>query len=483
MRTLLLLGVTAGLARAAVIQGSIVENQTGHAVARANVMLEPVAGSGGTALAGRTNRTGIFQFQNVRAGSYIITASRTGFATVQYGQKHWKAAGKPITVAENDTATVELRLPHLGAISGTVVDENDVGLPDYEVAYRDTHPPQAVAHAIADDRGMFRISALPPGRYLVRSGSKQYDDASYLPTFGRESATLDQAFPVQVDMDETVDRADVRPLTGRLYTYSVTVATVPPGMSPVQITFASELGREVVQASSHTFGPVPAGSYELFVQAPLEGRPGLQEEYRRITLNRSDGIALVTRQVADTQINFRGDPVDVSTIHVLARRNDLAGPGEIQEVKLDANRKAHLGPGPWQLALQPDRGFYVTGFEGPGRQAPSLHPEGWNDLVAIGGSVNFTLSSNPGSVRGTVAPVFLEPVDLDPTQRIVQTFVTRADVRGQYRFTGLSPGNYRLMASFDFASADSEVMTVAGAKPVRVQNADVEENLDLYVQP
>lgn len=496
MRKHLLMALVVSTARAAVIQGTIVENQTGHAVARANVLLEPVPGSAGLRRPVRTNTNGIFQLTAVPAGSYLLTASRVGFATVQYGQKQWKAAGTPITVAENDSVTVALRLPRFGVISGSVLDENDVGLPDYEViAFRDTRPPQAVARAVSDDWGHFRISGLPPGRYVVRSASKQYDDVGYVPTFSRETQTLDQAFPVEVEMDQQFEHADVRPIAGQLFTYNVSVATVPPGMQPVIITFASELGRETVQASSHTFGPMPAGRYEVFSQAPLDGRPGFQEDYQKITVNRSDGIKIVTRETLDTQFNFAGAPADPAAIRVLARRDDMAGAGPTEVLSLDSNRRVRLSRGPWKLAIQPNPAFYVSAFSGPPYQESSnLHAEGWNDIVAgSGGSVNFTLSSNPGAVHGTVkssgqavvgAPVFLEPSDLEPARRLSESFSTRTDTQGQYGFTGLAPGNYRLLASFEYSTADSATMSNSGAKPIRIESAsDSQQDLELYIGP
>ena len=492
----LLIAVAASTLRAAVIQGTVVENQTGHALARTSISLQPVPGSSGLSLSARTNANGIFQLTNVAAGSYFLTVSRPGFATIQYGQKQWKAAGAPITVTENDSATVSLRLPRLGAITGSVLDENDVGLPDYEVvAFRDTRPPQAVARAISDDSGHFRISGLPPGRYVVRSGGKQYDDEKYVPTFARETQVLDQAIPVNVELDQQVEHADVRPLEGQLFTLRINVATVPPGVQPVTITLASDLGRETVQAASHTFGPLPAGRYEVFSQAPLDGRPGVQEDYQRITVNRNDGFNMATRETVDTQINFSGAPSDPGNVRVLARRNDMAGPGATEILSLDNNRRVRLARGPWQLAIQPNPAFYVSGFSGqPSQAASSPHAEGWNDaVVGFGGSVTFTLSSNPGSVHGTVkssgqavvgAPVFLEPSDLDPAKRLSESFATRTDIHGQYSFIGLAPANYRLLASFDYSTVDSATMSYAGAKPIRVESgSDAQQDLDLYVGP
>ncbi len=181
----------------------------------------------------------------------------------------------------------------------------------------------------------------------------------------------------------------------------------------------------------------------------------------------------------------------------------MAGPGAAEVLSLDNtlgstlgnSRRVHLSSGPWQLAIQPNPAFYVSGFSGPPYQAPSnVHAEGWSDIVVgAGGSVRFTLSSNPGSVHGTVkssdqavagAPVFLEPSDLEPARRLSETFVTRTDIQGQYQFTGLAPGNYRLLATFEYSAADSAIMSNARAKSVRVESArDSQEDLDLYVAP
>ena len=185
MRTCFVLAVATAALQAADIKGTVVENQTGHPVARAAVSLESVPGGSGLRRSARTNINGFFEFPTLPAGVYLLTAARTGFATVQYGQKQWKSAGMPVTVAENDSAVLNIRLPRYGAIAGTVLDENDVGLPDHDViAYRNTQPPRPAARAKSDDRGMFRISGLEPGSYLVRTAGKQYEDISYLPTFG-----------------------------------------------------------------------------------------------------------------------------------------------------------------------------------------------------------------------------------------------------------------------------------------------------------
>ena len=499
MRTLLILTLAAGSLQAAVIKGTVVENQTGHLVARATVVLEALSGGSVPKRSVRTNAYGSFEFAELPAGDYLLTASRTGFATAQYGQKHWKSAGVPIAVAEDDTSALVIRLPHYGAITGAVLDENDIGMPDYDVlAYRNTRPPQIAARGKSDDRGVFRISGLEPGSYVVRSAGKQYDEIGYLPTFARETQILDETFPVQVEMDREAGRADVRPIAGRLFTLTVEAVPVPENALPplpVTMTLVSELGRETVQGSLHSFGPMPPGQYELFSQAPLDRRPGLQGDYRRFSLGGNDRMRFVLHEEGDLRFTFEGAPADASSVQVLVRRKDLAGSSAVEVLKL-VNNRAHLASGPWQLAIQPDPRYYVSRFKGPGYESPSdLRADGWNEIVVGRGSpyVAFTLSLNPSAVHGTVkaggkpvigAPVFLEPFDLEPPRRVTETFTTRTDVHGQYRFTGLAPGNYRVLSSFEYQTADSATMSSAGARQVKVESGvDLQLDLDLYVIP
>ena len=499
MRTCFIVALATAALQAADIKGTVVENQTGHPVARAAVSLESVAGGSGLRRSARTNINGFFEFPTLPAGVYLLTAGRTGFATVQYGQKQWKSAGMPVTVTENDSAVLNIRLPRYGAIAGTVLDENDVGLPDHDViAYRNTQPPRPVARAKSDDRGVFRISGLEPGSYLVRTAGKQYEDISYLPTFAKESETVSEAFPVEVEMDQQVDRADVRPVTGRLFMLTVEAVTVPPNPSeslPVTMTLASELGRETVQGNVHRFGPMPAGEYEVFSQAPLDRRPGFQGDYRKVNLNQDTTIKFVLHEEADVLFTFDGTSVqsgNAGSIQVLARRKDLAGPGAEQVLKLENNR-AHLSAGPWQLALQPNPTFYASGFSSQRyQQSGDGRADGWNDFIG-GVGVRFTLSGSPGAIHGTVksggdlaigAPVFLESEDLEPARRVTQTFITRTDVHGQYRFSGLAPGNYRVLSSFEYLTVDSTTMAQPAAKSVVVENThDSQQDLDLFVLP
>lgn len=165
-KTGLLLLLVLQLASGAAIQGTVVENSSGRPLARALVTLVTIGAHGaGGSFSVRANSSGQFVFSELRAGAYLISASRTGFAPMRYGQKTWKAAGTPIFMPDAESNFVaELRLRRLGAIAGTVWDENQVGVPEQSVAvYQAIRPPRMVAKAKTDDRGVYRVGGLEPG--------------------------------------------------------------------------------------------------------------------------------------------------------------------------------------------------------------------------------------------------------------------------------------------------------------------------------
>src|SRR6185369_12664587 len=88
----LLLALLGGGLQAAVIRGTVVENQTGRPLARVVVTAHPVPGTLGQTVSARSNPYGAFELPPVGPGAYLVTASKRAFAPFQYGQKQWRAA-------------------------------------------------------------------------------------------------------------------------------------------------------------------------------------------------------------------------------------------------------------------------------------------------------------------------------------------------------------------------------------------------------
>jgi hypothetical protein len=493
-----LLPLLAGALHAATVRGTVIDNLSGHALAHASVLLEPVSGSAGKRMTGHTNRYGLFEFPDTLPGVYFLQATRIPFLTAYYGQKRWNSSGMPLTISDAETPFVTIRMLRYAAISGTVVDENDVGQPQFEVgAYRrDVLPLQPVAKGSADERGNFRIYGLLPGDYLVRSLGKELEGTGFKPTFAHETESVDNAHILNVDMEEEAHELKLRPLPGKLFSLTVSVDTLEPIDAPVTITVASEMGRQTFNGARHTFTGLPRGDYDVIAEAPSDVKSVTQGAYQRISIAQDMSTELTCRK-ADPYFQFNGLPTQGQqdgSLKVVGRRKDLAGPHGTDVIQITDSR-APLAVGPWDFAVVPIDGRYVSNFSGSGSYRPRKHFEGWNEAIILprpnSASVRFYFSSGTASLHGTVtdtgdpaigAPVFIEPVDLEPERRITPCYVTSTDVHGRFQFSGLAPGRYRVLSSFEYQMPDSKIMVGAGARDLQIDaRTDVAVDLTLYV--
>ena len=125
-------------AQAAVIGGVVLDRATGRPLARSLVTLRPVEGVGGNPQTVRAGHNGQFAF-TVSAGIYLLRATRNGFAPFQYGQRDWNSAGKPMSVEQDGSLYLDIRLRRYAAISGSLLDENEIGIPDQKVEIGRAH--------------------------------------------------------------------------------------------------------------------------------------------------------------------------------------------------------------------------------------------------------------------------------------------------------------------------------------------------------
>lgn len=501
----LLVAWMCGALDAAAIRGTVVEKQSGKPLARALVVVQPLAGSNGATASVRTKPNGSFEFQGLPAGWYVVSASKTGFARVEYGQKSWFSAGTPVALAESGEIDLRLAVPHFGAIGGRVTDENNVGVPDCTVfVYRNTRPPELAGQAVTDDRGVYRVFGLAPGDYLARTGALTNEIGVYLPTFARESLTVDGASASGAVLDQDTLYADVHPIAGRLFTVSGSVSIPGSGLAQATVTLVSEVGPQV-QASGldghFSFDRVAPGAYELYAQGFDAASRRTVAAWLAVDIggNRA-GIALDLAPLPSVRFSFvdtSGKPVDPTGLPFLARRRDLSGPGKTEYLRLDGDGQAHLDPGRWELALGPHASWYVAGFSGPGPRATGGPPGGWNEMAVAPGSaslaVQVVLSLHPGKLRGVVtsggqpaagAPVYLEAIDPTSGLRRGDLRATRAGAGGQYVFAGLAPGVYRVASTFEYQAPDWAAMSRAGAREVRIEpGGEAALDPELWVMP
>ena len=177
--------------RTGMIVGQVVDASTGAPVGEAIVRLTmpkylenlPTTPKGRVMADGE----GRFFFTDLPAGEYFVQATKDGYAPGTYGQRRAWGQSQLLALAEGERLTdVTLRVWKYGVIAGTVVDE--AGEPVVGVAVRALIKdvvagrtkygnmefiPELVPAATTDDRGMFRLSQLMPGTYVVVVPSTQ----------------------------------------------------------------------------------------------------------------------------------------------------------------------------------------------------------------------------------------------------------------------------------------------------------------------
>jgi len=442
---------------AGVVKGTILENATGYPLARATVTLRPVSDPGKprTQISGRL---GQFEFF-VPEGLYLLSAVRESYYPAAYGQRRPEGAGAPIQVGKDTDFFTELRLRHLGAISGRVLDENRVGLPEVPViAYRARQPLRIAASGKTDERGFFRLYGLETGRYWVRTGAKVIGAAEgWLPIFAPEARDLREARVYEARLDYETQDVDILPPTGRVFSVRVPVVA-PEEAGPIQVTLAGDTGRQTQTAGGGAqFNGLAPGFYEIYA----ESFNGAYSAHMELTLDTSRELpALQVTQ--SNRVRFDA-PVPLS---VRTRRRDLAGVGEVREIK--TGDWFRLPAGRWDVTATPPKthhlvsiGYTVRPLAGDWfEMTSSLSPE----YV-----VRVTLSDKVTTVEGRVVeagkpqpgtPVFLWPLHPETRRQLNGVPKTQTDTDGRFRFEGLPEAEYHAVATPDVPELDEDLIRI-----------------------
>ena len=126
------------------------------------------------ARAALTDDSGVFELTELPAGRYTLTASKTGFIALSYGQRRPFQAGTPLQLRDGQQmGGIEFRLPRGSVVAGRVFDETGDPMPgvvvrlmryQYSQGERQLVPAGTVQ---TDDLGGYRVWGLNPGDYYV----------------------------------------------------------------------------------------------------------------------------------------------------------------------------------------------------------------------------------------------------------------------------------------------------------------------------
>lgn len=154
------------------LRGRVVSGETGGPVRRAQIR---IMGSDIGSKSAMTDADGRYEFRDLPAGRFSMSATKAGYVSIQFGQTRPFESGKPIDLSEGQVMDkADFSLPRGSAISGRLVDEFGDPIADALVSAmrsawsggrRRLQPTGRTAQT--NDLGQFRIYGLSPGDYYV----------------------------------------------------------------------------------------------------------------------------------------------------------------------------------------------------------------------------------------------------------------------------------------------------------------------------
>jgi protocatechuate 3,4-dioxygenase beta subunit len=495
--------IATGTAR---VRGTVVAADSGAPLRRA--MLRLSARDTRQGRSASTDGNGRFEFRDLPAGRYQISASKGGYVLLSFGQRLPHEAGRPIELRAGETLdNVNFSLPRAGVITGRIVDEYGEPVSDAMVqALRSSYLRgrrryvPAGRFAQSNDIGVYRVFGLPPGEYLISatlSGrefpSEPNQEASgYAPTYYPGTPNVAEAQRVSVAVGQEAG-ADIQLVPARLAKITGVVsdsAGHPLSRGQVVLTRRFDSGASgenavvmiggnsasLQQDGAFTLTGVAPGTYDLVVSSrpgppmALEaGDRGAEyasvpvtvagEDLEHVVVQTSRGITIRGRVITE------GTPptFSPSQVNVFLQARDSDGPTMFLA----------MGGRP---AVRDDWTFELTAYPGARVVRVAGVPEGWQlKSVSLGaenvtdagfevragqplGTMRIVLTSQITEVTGTVADGRGDPVRdytvvlfaedralLDlPSDRFLRT--GRPDQDGRYRIEGLPPGDYLAVA-------------------------------------
>ena len=193
----------------AVIRGTVVAADNGSPIRRAQVR---ASGQGVPPRLASTDAHGRFELRDLPAGRYTLTASKSGFVSLQYGQRRPSESGTPLEIRDAQVLEkVVIGLPRGSVIGGRITDEFGEPIANavvsamrygYSGGTRRLMAASGNARDTTDDQGQFRLFGLAPGEYVIsamlRAGGPEAADPAgestgYPPTYYPGTANVAEA--------------------------------------------------------------------------------------------------------------------------------------------------------------------------------------------------------------------------------------------------------------------------------------------------
>ncbi|QAS52292.1 carboxypeptidase regulatory-like domain-containing protein [Halobacillus litoralis] len=405
----------------AVLTGEVISAQSGMGISGSAVTVtSPVTGViVGTAF---TDSEGNFRIDNLPAGTYNVSASATSFGS----------ASTAVFLVAGGTSTTTLSLePNPGTVSGSVIDRVTVAVLTGASIQIFDQTGAFTFSTVTDALGNYVATNLSPGSYTAVASLTGYSNQLI-------------SFSIQPNETSTASFAlDPNPSTLQgLVTDENGDTIVGAEIVVRQFTAA---GPVIATAITHGDGgylvpSLPQGSFTIIVTAAVYGTETasvLLEPGSTVTQNftLTQLVSNVDGTVTDANT---GDPLPDVLIQLFNTNGVLIG--SFQTAVDGSYRIEDFTPGQ-----------YTITFSRPDYQTQSIGLMTNPNETAV---VNAILIADPGEITGQVLdseanPLIGASVRVFPSSGLLPIATLVTDGTGSFSLSGLSPGSYNLIATFE----------------------------------
>ncbi len=463
----------------------------------------------------KSDSEGRFSFDNVPEGEVTGIVQAQGFFGPPVNGVSWPFAYGSAVVAAHQTSEMKISMIPGAAISGRVTDLSGKPLVNASVGiYRESYNfgrpvLEFVSSKTTDDRGGYRLFALPPGEYLLtaapRPASRRLDPAERNPvpllTFYPAATEPSHAIPIAVKGGEELSGISVQvqsavgtrvsgkvtsvlPLSSGFSEFDAIVILTPHGGAVPPVSSGNEIQDANPEDGSFQFFNVPPGIYDLIARQFVdrgwgpEGTPGGKDEawiFGRTTIEVSqdsvENVAIVVTPGVDVKgrVLVDGSPSSPALrLSLLSDDNSIRSfDSETSEsydeisrysprIEADGTFLIPVVP-PGRYRIQPvlalPRGAYVADIR---QNGISVYDNGLVVDTREPGPLEVIVNTGGGMVEGTVRSADGKPAAQGVTVVLVPSEIrrqnpnlyltARTDKSGAFKWDSIPPGHYQIFA-------------------------------------
>ena len=412
------------------ITGRVLAAETGTPIRRAQVRITGPDVGMKTSL---TDGQGRYEFRDLPDGRFNLSASKSGYVSIQYGQTRPFESGRPIELSDKQVMDkADISMPRGSVIAGRIVDEFGEPVADAMVtAMRQTwaggrrRMVPAGRSGQTNDLGQFRMYGLPPGEYYVSATLRNMESmmfdvsapggptgsnpsSGYAPTYFPGTASPGDAQKVVVAIGQEAQQTDFALIPTRLSRISGVVMGAdgkPVESAMINAVPQSRGGDFAMMMMSASGRTTKDGNFTLNGVAP--GEYTLNVRSVRFTSGEGPGGMMFSARVAgDDDAEFAALPItvageDLSNVVVITGKGASASgrisfeggskPANAEAIRITAPPADPMdGPmmiGPMGGAqAKPDGTFELKGLSGMRLIRAFNLPTGWMlKSVRVGG--------------------------------------------------------------------------------------------------